>query len=80
MFAIEFNATVRDGKIEIPTEYKQQFSAPNNVKVILLKREQINSAKAKKATKADFGFGALSRYANADLWAHESHAAGMPEG
>jgi len=34
MFAVEFQATVRDDKIEIPQEYKGQFR--NLVRVIVL--------------------------------------------
>jgi len=73
MYAIEFNATIMDGKIEIPAKYKQQFSTPNNVKVILMKKETPTAAGAQN-TEDDFGFGMLSRHANPTLWEQESSA------
>jgi hypothetical protein len=70
MYAIEFKATVRDGKIEIPVEYMSRFSS--DVKVILMATERKKSAKAK--TKRESGFGALSDYANPALGEQESGA------
>ncbi|OKH32273.1 hypothetical protein NIES2119_26720 [[Phormidium ambiguum] IAM M-71] len=40
MFAIEFQANIQNGFIEIPEEYKQQFQQEKSIKVILLKDEQ----------------------------------------
>jgi hypothetical protein len=37
MYAVEFHATVKDGAIEIPSEYQQKFK--HRVKVILLAEE-----------------------------------------
>lgn len=71
MYAVEFSATVRDGKIEIPAEYMNRFSS--DVKVILLAKEQESSAKRKINTK-ESGFGALSHYANPSLWEQETNA------
>ena len=70
MYAIEFEATVRDGKIDIPIEYTTRFSS--GVKVILLaeEREKIAQTKAKKES----GFGMLSKYANPSLWEQEADA------
>ena len=73
MYAIEFNATVMDGKITIPPQYIPQFSVPNNVKVILMKKEPPPIVNMQGA-EDDFGFGILSRYANPNLWEQESNA------
>ncbi|MDR2648189.1 MAG: hypothetical protein LBB94_00490 [Clostridiales bacterium] len=70
MYAIEFEATVRDGKIEIPAEYTSRFSS--GVKVILMAKEREKSAKVK--VKNESGFGALSGHANPALWKQESGA------
>ena len=70
MYAIEFEATVRDGKIEIPAEYMGRFSS--GVKVILLAKEQEKGTMAKE--KNESGFGALQGYANPALWEQESGA------
>ena len=42
MFAVEFQANINNGLIEIPDEYKQEFENGNSVKVIIMK-EQKNS-------------------------------------
>lgn len=70
MYAIEFEATVRDGKIEIPAEYMSRFSS--NVKVILMVKEREKNAMAKEQKES--GFGVLSGYANPALWEQESSA------
>lgn len=72
MYAVEFNATVQDGKIEIPMNYKHQFSS--EVKVILMKKEAEKASKIKAATTADKGFGALAHLANPSLWEQEAGA------
>jgi hypothetical protein len=74
MYAVEFNANIMDGKIEIPARYRNQFSAPHDVKVILMKQIKPQSGKAKKSEEEDSGFGALSRYANPELWDREARA------
>jgi len=74
MYAIEFNATVMDGKIAIPAQYMPQLTALNSVKVILMKSESSLAAKMQNADDGDFGFGMLSRYANPALWEQESGA------
>jgi hypothetical protein len=68
MYAIEFEATVRNGKIEIPPEYTSRFSS--DVKVILMAKERGKNVKVKKES----GFGALSSHANPALWEQESGA------
>ncbi|MDR0425367.1 MAG: hypothetical protein LBH39_07980 [Clostridiales Family XIII bacterium] len=70
MYAIEFETTIRDGKIEIPTEYMSRFST--GVRVILMPKESEKSIKAKG--EKGFGFGALSSYANPALWEQETGA------
>ncbi len=40
MFAVEFQANIRDGIIEIPEEYKQELSDCNSVKVIIMKKQK----------------------------------------
>ena len=70
MYAIEFEATVRNGKIEIPAEYMSRFSS--DVKVILMAKEREKNAMVKE--KKESGFGALSGYANPALWEQESGA------
>lgn len=40
MFAVEFQASIQNGFIEIPDEYKLQFAAQKSIKVILLKPEE----------------------------------------
>jgi len=40
MFAVEFQASIQNGFIEIPEEYKSQFQQGKNIKVILLKDEK----------------------------------------
>ena len=40
MFAVEFQASIQNGFIEIPDEYKPQFAAQKSIKVILLKPEE----------------------------------------
>lgn len=42
MYAIEFQTVVKDGKIEIPAEYQQQFNT--KVKVILLVDDRPSSS------------------------------------
>jgi hypothetical protein len=74
MYPIEFDATVLDGKIAIPAQYMPQFSATNNVKVILIKNESPSAVKKQSARNDDFGFGILSRYADTALWEQESKA------
>ncbi len=74
MYAVEFNANIMDGKIEIPAQYRKQFSAPHDVKVILMKQIKPHSAKPTQSEEEDSGFGALSRYANPALWDREAHA------
>ncbi len=74
MYAVEFDANIRDGMIQIPARYKNQFVAPHNVKVILLRQETAKTQTARKDKAADDGFGALSRYANPALWEQENGA------
>ena len=74
MYAVEFDANIMDGRIEIPAEYQKQFSTPHNVKVILMKKEAAHTAKPHNAAAQDSGFGSLSRYANPTLWEQESRA------
>lgn len=38
MNAIEFQASIKDGVIEIPDQYRQEFEQQKNVKVILIKQ------------------------------------------
>ncbi|NJM68951.1 MAG: hypothetical protein HC862_01315 [Scytonema sp. RU_4_4] len=40
MFAVEFQANIQNGFIEIPEQYKSQFVTQKSVKVILLKPEE----------------------------------------
>ena len=40
MFAVEFQANIQNGFIEIPEQYKSQFVTQNSIKVILLKPEE----------------------------------------
>ena len=40
MFAVEFQANIQNGFIEIPEEYKHQFQQGKSIKVILLKDEK----------------------------------------
>ncbi len=41
MYAIEFKTTVKDGKINLPLDYKDIFNS--NVRVILLKEDEHNT-------------------------------------
>lgn len=43
MFAVEFQANIKNGVIEIPDEYKQEFDEGNSVKVLIMKKQR-NSA------------------------------------
>ncbi|BAS55772.1 hypothetical protein NIES2135_49360 [Leptolyngbya boryana NIES-2135] len=38
MNAIEFQTTIKDGRIEIPERYKQEFGQQSNVKVVVIKQ------------------------------------------
>lgn len=38
MNAIEFQANIKDGRIEIPDQFRQEFEQQKNVKVILIKQ------------------------------------------
>ena len=53
MYAVEFNAQITDGKIEIPKEYLQKFDS--NVRIIMLseypKSYSVNLEDAEKKTK-----------------------------
>ncbi|WP_414581300.1 hypothetical protein [Scytonema sp. PCC 10023] len=40
MFAVEFQANIQNGFIEIPEQYKSQFVTQKSIKVILLKPEE----------------------------------------
>ncbi|MBR8828545.1 MAG: hypothetical protein DSM107014_11715 [Gomphosphaeria aponina SAG 52.96 = DSM 107014] len=43
MFAVEFKANIKNGFIEIPDAYKQEFEHKKNVQVILLKEEKVTA-------------------------------------
>ena len=74
MNAVEFNATVTDGKISIPRKYIPRFSKPRKVKVILIEKESSNGKKADVNNNDSLGFGILSSFANPDLIPMESKA------
>ena len=74
MNAVEFNATVTDGKISIPRKYIPRFSKPRKVKVILIEKELSTNKKTTVSNKDSIGFGILSSYANPDLIPMESNA------
>ena len=44
MYAVEFQTTVKNGLIEIPTEYQQNFK--RNVRVILLTEEMAQTTQS----------------------------------
>jgi len=70
MYAVEFDAVVENGKIDIPAQYQNKFIS--TVKVILLKPEYINNNAGQ--TKPTNGFGALAHRANPALWEFEKGA------
>jgi hypothetical protein len=74
MYAVEFNANIMNGMIQVPARYQRQFSTPHNVKVILLKQEAAHLQPPQQESSADAGFGVLSRYANPALWEQEDGA------
>jgi hypothetical protein len=74
MYAIEFDANIRDGIIQIPARYKKQFVNPHNVKVILLSQETSKTRTTQPAKTENNGFGVLSRFANPALWEQENGA------
>lgn len=43
MFAVEFQANINNGVIEIPNEYKQEFEDGNSVKVIIMRKQKNSS-------------------------------------
>ena len=69
MYAVEFNAKIDNGKIDIPVKYRDKFIS--DVKVILLKAD--SRSITSKANEAK-GFGALSHLANPSLWEQEESA------
>jgi len=69
MQTVEFFATINNGKIDVPVQYRDEFNS--EVKVTLLKpvrRSSVSLADNKKTAK---GFGALAHRANPNLWAQE---------
>ena len=71
MYAVEFNAKVDDGRINIPKQHINDFIS--DVKVILLRLDNTlpDNSVAKTELKA---FGALSHRANPKLWEQEETA------
>ena len=43
MFAVKFQANIKNGVIEIPNEYKQEFEDGNRVKVIIMRKPRNSS-------------------------------------
>jgi len=76
MYAVEFNAQITDGKIEIPKEYLQKFDS--NVRIIMLseypKSYSVNLEDAEKKNKSLKGI--LNKYANPELISLEKEAWG----
>jgi hypothetical protein len=64
---IAFDATVMDGKITIPDQYREDFSS---VKIILFRKEQSK----KRFNLSDDGFGFFAHGANPALWNQEADA------
>jgi len=75
MYAVEFNAQITDGKIEIPKEYLEKFDS--NVRIIMLceypKAVSVNLTDEKKNKSIK---GILSNYANPELISLEKEAWG----
>ena len=67
MNSAEFEATIKDGKIDVPRQYQNKFFT--NVKVFILD----NMTFAKNPT-TDYGFGALSELADSSRRAKEKDA------
>ena len=67
MHAAEFEAVVKDGKIEIPQQYEGKFF---QVKVFVMDALQTK----KSPVKSGYGFGALAGLANPALWDKEQGA------
>ncbi|MDR0822268.1 MAG: hypothetical protein LBN20_00605 [Endomicrobium sp.] len=67
MKSIEFSATIIDGIINVPSQYRE---FPASVKVVLM--ENVKKQNAKEVS--DDGFGSLSHFANPKLWEEEKHA------
>jgi len=74
MYAVEFNAKIDNGKIEVPTEYL--WEPISDVRVIMLYENPIpakqnNSGRGNKSIK-----GIISQYANPELIPSEKEAWG----
>ena len=69
MHAAEFEAVVKDGKIEIPQQYQNKFFT--HVKVFMLEKM---SAGNKKTNSVNSLYGALADGANPTLWKKEKTA------
>ena len=72
MYAAEFYAVVKNGKIEVPVQYQNEFQS--SVKVILLSSKQQKCIIADNKIKQAKGFGSLSHGAKPDLWEQEKGA------
>ncbi|MDR1322855.1 MAG: hypothetical protein LBK68_00275 [Candidatus Margulisbacteria bacterium] len=69
MHTAEFEAVVKDGKIELPQQYQNEFFT--HVKVFLLEK---TSSGAKKINPINNLYGALADGANPTLWEKEKTA------
>ena len=72
MYAVEFYAVVKDGKIDVPVQYQNEFKS--KVRVILLSAEQQKSTLTEKKLVQAKGYGSLSHGANPKLWEQEKSA------
>jgi hypothetical protein len=69
MHTAEFEAMVKDGKIEVPQQYQNEFFT--HVKVFMLEK---TSAGNKKINSLNSLYGALADGANPTLWKKEKTA------
>jgi len=69
---MQFETSVVNGQIPVPTRYMEKLSSP--VKVIVVSLYDYSNDKALAKQASDDGFGSLSKYANSELRSKEDSA------